>query len=145
MPSYHFLWSCLLIGSRQLRIMISLVSFLGSYIFFAFRHEDQFLISGLSRPPTGLTTKEWQEGVKADVCAVVLIILGRECKIDVVHNQTGTKKVTTYLVKMTCLQDARDVRFVILCLMLMQVSNLSDLYRLLCLAFNVVHSDKYYP
>ena len=83
-------------------------------MFFAFsffvRHEDQFLISGLTRPPPGLTSVEWQNRVKLDVGGVVTILLGRECPIEVVHNQTGPKKVTSYLVKMRSAQDAKDVR-----------------------------------
>ena len=38
------------------------------------------------------------------------ILLNRDCPIEVVHNQTGQKKFTTYLVKMKSAQDARDVR-----------------------------------
>ena len=87
-----------------------LLSFLVCDFLFFYRHEDQFLISGLTRTPPGLSTKEWQERVKRDVSGVVSIVLQRECPIEVVHNQTGQKKMTSYLVKMRSTQDAKDLR-----------------------------------
>ena len=75
-----------------------------------YRHEDQFLISGLAKAPSGLTTQEWQIKAKQDVGGVVSILLDRDCPILVVHNQTGQKRTTTYLVKMKSCQDAKDVR-----------------------------------
>ena len=74
------------------------------------RHEDHFIISGLTKAPAGLSTQEWQVQVKQDVQGVVSILLNRECPILVVHNQTGQRRVTTYLVKMKSVQDSRDVR-----------------------------------
>ena len=74
------------------------------------RHEDHFLISGLARAPSGLSTKEWQDRVQQDVGAVIRIIHGREAAIQVVHNQTGQKKSTTYLVKMAEVRDAKEIR-----------------------------------
>ena len=41
---------------------------------------------------------------------VVSILLNRDCEIHVVHNQTGQRKETTYLVRMRSIQDAKDVR-----------------------------------
>ena len=75
-----------------------------------FRHEDHFLISGLTKAPPGLSTQEWQLKVKQDVSGVISILLERDCPIVVVHNQTGQRKATTYLVKMKNVQDAKDVR-----------------------------------
>ena len=75
-----------------------------------YRFDDSFLISGLTKAPAGLSTKEWQDRVKQDVGGVISILLDRDCPINVVHNQTGTRKSTTYLVRMKNIQDARDVR-----------------------------------
>ena len=74
------------------------------------RREDQFLISGLTRAPAGLTTQEWQIRTKHDVSGVITILLNRDCPIEVVHNQTGPKSVTTYLVKMKSVQDSKDIK-----------------------------------
>ena len=74
------------------------------------RNEDQFLITGLPRIRTGLTTKEWQTQVQQDVRGVVSLLLNREPSIKVVHNQTGTKKATSYLVKMEDSRDASAIR-----------------------------------
>ena len=41
---------------------------------------------------------------------MISILLARDCPIEVVHNQTGQKKVTSYLVKMKSLQDSKDIR-----------------------------------
>ena len=57
-----------------------------------------------------MSTQEWQTKAKQDVGSVVSILLGRECSVKVVHNQTGTRKSTTYLARMQNPQDARDVR-----------------------------------
>ena len=91
--AYHLSPSCLLSSS-----------------IFHFRYDDSFLISGLTKAPSGLTSVEWQDHVKRDVDGAVSIILDRECPIRVVHNQTGTRRTTSYLVKMCNIQDARDVR-----------------------------------
>ena len=77
---------------------------------FIFRYDDSFLVSGLAKAPSGLTTVEWQNRVKQDVGGVVSLLLNRDCPIKVVHNQTGTRRSTTYLVKMSNIQDARDIR-----------------------------------
>ena len=75
------------------------------------RHEDHFIISGLKKAPAGLSTKEWQIQVKQDVSVIVSILLpGRDLPIEVVHNQTGVRRVTTYLVQMSNLRDASDIR-----------------------------------
>ena len=78
--------------------------------YFFFRHEDSFLISGLARAPSGISTHEWQEKVRQDVGGVISILMNKDCPIQVVHNQTGTRKTTTYLVKMRAVQDAKDIR-----------------------------------
>ena len=64
----------------------------------------------MTKAPPGISTKEWQEKAKQDVSGVISILLNRECPIDVVHNQTGQKRVTTYLVKMVNPHDAKAVR-----------------------------------
>ena len=74
------------------------------------RYEDHFLISGLAKPSSGLTTQEWQTKAKQDVGSVILILLDREAPIRVVHNQTGQRKVSSYLVKMVDVKDACEVR-----------------------------------
>ena len=74
------------------------------------RHEDHLIISGLTRAPSGLTTQEWQIKAKQDVSGVASILVNRDCPIVVVHNQTGQKKVTSYLVKMESVKDSREIR-----------------------------------
>ena len=74
------------------------------------RHEDHFAISGIARAPPGITTQEWQIKAQQDVQGVISILLNRECPILVVHNQTGQKRVTTYMVKMKNSQDSKDIR-----------------------------------
>ena len=74
------------------------------------RNEDKFLISGLARPPSGLTTKEWQNRVRADVSQVITNLIGRQAPIQVVHNQTGSRRQTTYLVQMEDSRDASAIR-----------------------------------
>ena len=64
----------------------------------------------MTKAPSGISTKEWQEKAKQDVAGVISIILNRDCPIDVVHNQTGQKRTTTYLVRMQNLHDAKAVR-----------------------------------
>ena len=73
-------------------------------------HEDQFIISGLAKPSSGLSTQEWQVKVKQDVGSVISILLGRDAPIRVVHNQTGQRRVCSYLVKMVDVKDASEVR-----------------------------------
>ena len=73
-------------------------------------NEDLFIISGLPRAPSGLSTKEWQDRVKLDVTNVIQILLGRESVIKVVHNQTGTKRATVYQVQMEDSRDACAIR-----------------------------------
>ena len=74
------------------------------------RNEDHFLISGLAKPPSGLTSKEWQVKVQQDVGSIISLILGREGRIRYVQNQTGTQKQTLYLVRMCELRDAQEIR-----------------------------------
>ena len=74
------------------------------------RHEDHFIISGLAKPSSGLTTQEWQVKVKQDVAGVLTILLDRDAPIRVVHNQTGQRRITSYLVKMVDMKDACEAR-----------------------------------
>ena len=74
------------------------------------RHEDSFIISGLKRVESGLSTKEWQERAQSDVKKVLSLIINREASIIVVHNQTGVRKSTTYLVQMESAKDACEIR-----------------------------------
>ena len=80
------------------------------FFFNPYRHEDHFLISGLTRAPAGLSTTEWQDRVKKDVGGVISILLDRECPVQVVFNQTGQRANTSYMVKMRNLQDAKDIK-----------------------------------
>ena len=74
------------------------------------RNEDKFIVSGLPRLQSGLTTKEWQLRVKRDVSGLIKKLLNREPPVQVVHNQTGSKPITTYLVQMEDSRDAGAVR-----------------------------------
>ena len=74
------------------------------------RHDDHLTLSGLARPPAGLSTLDWQLRAKQDVGGIVKIVLNREAPIQVVHNQTGSRRTTTYLVKMVHVQDAKEIR-----------------------------------
>ena len=74
------------------------------------RNEDHFVISGLTKVRSGLSSKEWQVQAQRDVMTVIASILNREPAIRVVHNQTGTRRVTTYLVQMVEPADACSVR-----------------------------------
>ena len=74
------------------------------------RHEDSFIVSGLKRVSSGLTTKEWQDQAQQDVRLMIGLLLNREPPILVVHNQTGVRKVTTYLVQMANVKDACEIR-----------------------------------
>ena len=74
------------------------------------RHEDSFIISGLRKIQSGLSTKEWQEKAQQDVREAVAVLLNREPRVVVVHNQTGVRKVTTYLVQLESTSDACAIR-----------------------------------
>ena len=74
------------------------------------RHEDSFIVSGLKKISSGLSTKEWQEQAQQDVRLMIGMLLDREMPIVVVHNQTGVRKFTTYLVQMVNTKDACDIR-----------------------------------
>ena len=42
--------------------------------------------------------------------AVITLVLNRDAQIRVVHNQTGQRRITSYLVKMVEAKDACDIR-----------------------------------
>ena len=76
------------------------------------RNEDHFVISGLAKVRSGLSSKEWQIQAQRDVLSVISLIITRDQQpsIRVVHNQTGTRRVTTYLVQMVEPADACAIR-----------------------------------
>ena len=73
-------------------------------------NDDHFIISGLAKIRSGLSTKEWQVQVQQDVSGIISLIINRSPKIEVIHNQTGAKQVTSYLVKMADAKDAVEIR-----------------------------------
>ena len=74
------------------------------------RNEDHFLISGLTKAPAGLSSKEWQVQVQQDVSGIVAILINRDAQIRYIQNHTGVKKQTTYLVRMSDVKDAQEIR-----------------------------------
>ena len=47
------------------------------------RNEDLFLLSGLPRVPSGLSTKDWQSHARKDVLSIVSFLLNREAAVKV--------------------------------------------------------------
>ena len=76
------------------------------------RSLDSFIISGLPKISGKLSGKEWQDKAQQEVQKVVEILLGRVCKISVVHNSTGpaATAVVTYSVQMENIDDAKAIR-----------------------------------
>jgi len=76
------------------------------------RNEIFFVISGLERLPPGLQGRVWQDRAKADVQAVIKILLGKELPIVVVQNISGrgADADVRYHVKMECAAHSQEIR-----------------------------------
>ena len=76
------------------------------------RMENFFMIAGLGAIDSEIVGKEWQELALRSVQAVILILMGREMKIVVVHNATKRHKdaEVTYSVKMSDVRDSKAIR-----------------------------------
>ena len=76
------------------------------------RMEDWFVISGLSRLPSGLSPKEWQVQATKDVLGVLTILMKKEYPIVYVKNNTGRHKdaPAKYFVQMRSLDDCKLIR-----------------------------------
>ena len=76
------------------------------------RLEDHFVISGLTRLPSDLDTKTWQNRAKSDVQSVIKTVVGKELPIVVVMNSTGRRPdaIVQYRVRMTSVADSAAIR-----------------------------------
>ena len=75
------------------------------------RNESSFMVSGLPRI-TNLRGREWMARAISDVQNMIKTLLGKELKIQVVHNATGraTDAEVRYSVKMESAADSQEVR-----------------------------------
>lgn len=76
------------------------------------QHEDHLMVSGLPSAPSDLQGREWQDFVKNQLSVVFDTIVGRQCPIVFIQNNTSRARgaETLYQVKMERVEDSKAIR-----------------------------------